>query len=611
MAVIQSTDLDFDTIKANLKTYLQNQPEFADYNFEGAGLSNILDVLAYNTHINGLVANMGINESFLSSAQLRASVVGHAEVLGYNVRSRTAAMASVRLSIATTDSVTPTVSIPKGTLFTASIDDVSYTFRTLEAYTANNDGTGNFVFQTSDGLTSIPIYEGTEKTKTFIVGDTNDSQVYVIPDTTIDTSTLVVNVFDTTSSSSFTPYSNVNNVVRINSDSTIYIIKEVPNGYYELTFSDGNILGKAPSAGNKIEATYLSSKGAAANNGSVFVADEQVEVNTVPYTLNVTTVSNSAGGDEKESVSSIKLNAPRAFSTQQRLVTADDYKAIILQRYSSVLDDVTAWGGNDNVPPIYGRTYVALKFKTGISADVKQTTKNSIVSALSNNLAIMSIDTVFSDPTETFLEFTTTFNFDPDQTGTTLQTTEGLVNSTISNFVSTNLNSFGKIFRRSNLLAQIDDLSPAILNSRMDVKVQQRLVIAADELGTLIDKTVNFPVAIAAADDVNFRITSSKFIFNGVKSSIRNQLESTKLQVVAASDGSLQADNIGEYEPENGKVVLRGLNISSFEGSAIKISVVPANQSTIKPLRNYILNIDASLSTARGVVDYQTTRVTL
>lgn len=611
MAVIQSSDLDFDTIKANLKTYLQNQPEFADYNFEGAGLSNILDVLAYNTHMNGLVANMGINESFISSAQLRASVVAHAETLGYNIRSRKAAMAAVQLSLATSDTITAAVSIPRGTKFTASIDDVSYSFQTLEAYTATNDGSGNFSFLTSAGSTSIPIYEGTEKTKTFIVGDTNDDQVYVIPDTTIDTSTMVVTVYDTTSSSSFTTYSNVNEVVRINSDSTVYIIKEVPNGYYELTFSDGNVLGRAPASGNKIEVTYLSSSGAAANNGSVFVADEQVEVNTVAYTLNVTTVSNSAGGDAKESVSSIKLNAPRAFATQQRLVTAEDYKAIILQRYGSVVSDVTAWGGNDNVPPIYGRVYVALKFKDGISAAVQQTTKDSIQTSLSNNLAIMSIDTVFADPTTTFLEFTTLFRFDPDQTGSTLQSTEGLVNSTISTYVSTNLNKFEKVFRRSNLLAQVDDISPAILNSRMDIKVQQRFTLTSDELGTTVDKTIVFPVAIAQPDDVNFRITSSKFTFNGVKCTIKNKLSDTKLQVIAANDGSLQSDNIGEYDPATGKVILRGLNISEYEGSAIKISAVPANQSTIRPLRNYILNIDTALSTSQGIVDYQTTSVSL
>ena len=607
MAVIRSSDLDFDQIKANLKTYLEQQDEFSDYNFEASGLSNILDVLAYNTHINGLIANFGINESFLGSAQLRSSVVSHAETLGYFPRSRTGAAATISLSISTAITDVTTVTIPQYTTFTTVIDNISYTFQTLEEYTATNNGSGLFTVVDSTGSTSIRVVEGVLKTKTFIVGDATDEQVYVIPDENMDTSTVVVNVYDTTTSASYTTYTNVNQAIRIDTDSTIYILREAPNGYYEITFSDGNVLGASPVAGNKIEIQYLQTNGPDANDGITFTADEQIDISGTDYTLTTTLVSRSAGGAEKESIASIKANAPLAFASQQRLVTADDYKALILRSYSSVLDDVTAWGGNDNVPPQYGKVFVSLKFKTNIPEAIQQTTKDSIITQLSDNLAVMSIDTEFSDPTTTYLEIITTFNFDPDLSGNTLQSVESEVQSTVADYVTTNLNIFDGTFRRSNVLALVDDISPAVLNSRMDVKIQQRFT---PTLALLSDFTINFPVVLADPDDEFYRVTSTRFTFGGRSCILRNQLSSNKLQIVSTA-GTVVLDNAGTYSTTNGTVNIRGVTFDAYEGTSIKISVTPANQSTIKPLRNYILDIDAALSIAQGVVDYQNTEVTL
>jgi hypothetical protein len=607
MAVIRSSDLDFDQIKANLKTYLEQQDEFSDYNFEASGLSNILDVLAYNTHINGLIANFGINESFLGSAQLRSSVVSHAETLGYFPRSRTGAAATITLTISTSVTDVTTVTIPQYTTFTAVIDNISYTFQTLEEYTATNDGAGLFTVVDSTGSTSIRVVEGLLKTKTFIVGDTTDEQVYVIPDANMDTSTVVVNVYDTTTSASYATYTNVNSAIRIDADSTIYILREAPNGYYEITFSDGNVLGSSPVAGNKIEVQYLQTNGPDANDATVFVADDQIDIGGTDYILTPTLVSRSAGGAEKETIASIKANAPLAFASQQRLVTADDYTALILRNYSAVLDDVTAWGGNDNVPPQYGKVFVSLKFKTNIPEAIQQTTKDSIITQLSDNLAIMSIDTEFSDPTTTYLEIITTFNFDPDLSGNTLQSVEAEVQSTVTDYVATNLNTFDGTFRRSNVLSLVDDISPAVLNSRMDVKIQQRFT---PTLALLSDFTINFPVVLADPDDEFYRVTSTRFTFGGRSCILRNQLSSNKLQIVSTA-GTVVLDNAGTYSTTNGTVNIRGVTFDAYEGASIKISVTPANQSTIKPLRNYILDIDGALSIAQGVVDYQNTEVTL
>lgn len=606
MTIIRSSDLDFDQIKANLKTYLEQQSEFSDYNFEASGLSNILDVLAYNTHINGLIANFAINESFLSTAQLRSSVVSHAETLGYYPRSKTGASANVKLNISTSVTDVATIEIPQYTTFTTSIDDISYTFQTLEKYIATNNGSGLFSVADSTGSTSIKIVEGLLKTKTFIVGDTNDNQVYVIPDENIDTSTIVVNVFDTITSSSSTVYNNVNTVSRIDKDSTVYIIREAPNGYYELTFSDGSVLGKSPVAGNKIVVQYLQTNGPDANGGTVFTADDQINIDGSNYTLGVTLVSKSTGGDTKQSIDSIKTNAPLAFATQQRLVTADDYKSLILKNYSSVLDDVISWGGNDNVPPEYGKVFVSLKFKSDISEAAKQTTKNSIISELTDNLSIISIDTVFNDPKTTFLELITSFNFNPELSGNTLQSVEAQVRTAVADYVENNLNKFNKAFRRSNILSLVDDISPAILNSRISVKLQQRFT---PTLNLLSDFIINTPVVLADPDDKTYIITSSRFTYKGLTCILRNQLDTNKLQII--SDNTVILDNAGSYNASEGTINIRGVTFDAYEGAFIKISAVPANQSTIKPLRNYILELDSSKSIVSGTIDYQDTELTL
>lgn len=621
MAIIQSSDLDFDAIKENLKTYLKRQATFEDYDFEASGLSNILDVLAYNTHINGLIANFALNESFLGSAQLRSSVVSHAETLGYYSRSKTASTATVKLQLLNTgnttlDAVTITGTSESPTTFTTSVDDVSYTFRITENYVGLNDGSGNFTFRTSAGSDNIVITEGTLKTKTFLVGNSSDEQVYVIPDETTDTATLVVKVFDSPTSSNFTSYTDINNAVRINSDSTVYIVREVPNGFFEVTFSGGNVLGKSPQAGNKIVIEYLSATGAAANGATVFTADAQVSVAGVDTNLTVTKLSTSGGGAEKESISSIKANAPVAFATQQRLVTAEDFKALISQRYSSIVSDVISWGGNDNIPPIYGRVYVALNFVEGTTEDIKTVTKNSIKSELSDNLGIMSIDTVFADPEETFLEITTSFNFDPDLTGSTLDTTQTLIENTIIQFFTNNLNAFGKIFRSSAIATVVDALSPAILNTSFDIKVQQRLAVDSVtpdnglQVNVLKDYSIVFPVALSQPDDVNTIISSTNFTFEGVTCTFINELNSTKMQIIDASANVLK-DNAGSYNPSSGVITLSGINITAFEGDSIKFSAKPADQNTIKPLRNYILKYDTVRSRASGTIDFGNTAVTI
>ena len=605
---ITSTQLDFDTIKANLKEFFKAQSEFSDYNFEAAGLNNILDVLAYNTHYNGLLANFALNESFLTTSQLRSSLVSHAESLGYVPGSYSSSQAKLSIAVTVTDAARPnTIQLDRNTQFTASVDDVSYTFQTREDFLATDDGSGNYQFLTSTGEADIPVFEGTEKTKTFFVGETSDSQIYVIPDTTMDTSTIRVRVFDTASGTTFSTYTNISKAVRITNDSTFYQIKEVPNGHYEIIFGDGLSSGKAPVTGNKIVIDYLSTVGTVANGATSFSTSAQVTVNSVNYGITATTTSTSAGGSYKESIESIRQNAPIAFSSQRRLVTSEDYKAQILENFGSYLDDVIAWGGHDNEPKIYGRVYAGLKFKSNIATSTQESVKTDITQNLSENLAVMSIDLEFADVETTNLEVATTFNLDPDLTASTSSSMEGRVQTVVNNYFTTNLQKFGGVFRRSNVLSLIDDLDTAILNSKMTIKMQRSLI---PSIGSSLSYTVNFPAIIASPEPDTNIVTSTNFTFNSKSCSIKNKLDSNKLEIVAAG-GTVEVDNIGTYDEAKGTIDLVGFNPSAIVGSSILFSVVPANESTIRPLRNFILDIDTQRSTSSAILDFQNTAVTL
>lgn len=616
---VKTSDLDFASIKSSLKSHLQQQTEFADYDFEASGLSRILDVLAYNTHINGLTANMAVNESFLGSSQLRSSVLSHAETLGYTPKSKTSSAVTLSATVSI-PSGPDTITIPAGSVFTGDVDDTTYTFTNLNPVSASN---------VSDTYTlSIPVVEGSIKTKTFAVGNELDVQTYVIPDKKIDISTLRVVVYDNfTNVDVYNTYYNINNVATIDDDSRVYMIRETSNGYYEMFFGDGNILGKAPVAGNKIEIAYIVSNGSLANGADTFTGPN-IAFEDEFYQLNITTTSPSAGGSEKESISSIKLNAPRGYTTQNRLVTANDYRAMILKNYSTYIRDAITWGGNDNIPPQYGKVFISLNYRDGVSEEVKTQQQTQMTNQLISNLSIMSIDAVFVEPEETFLELQTVFNLDASQTSTSVEQMKAVVNSTIQTYMLSDLSNFDSVFRRSNLLTRIDAISPAILNSRMTVKMQQRInmdQIIADIEAQLTangvtefddyieqDYSIDFPVMLAEPDKDDHIVTSSVFKSNGQNVLIKNKLGSTQLQLLDV-DNVVKIANVGYYEPANGKVYLNALRIDKigYVGTGVKMSATPANQSTIRPLRNYIITYDSGASSTQGFVDYGATKVLL
>ena len=597
---IQSTALDFTAIKNNLKTSLTQSTEFSDYNFEASGLSNILDVLATNTHFNGLIANFALNESYLGTAQLRSSLVSLAEGIGYVPDSVNASQGIVNLttSLAGVSDRPNKITIQNGFTFNTTVDGVSYTFQTQENISATDDGNGSYAFQTADGSANIKIFEGTQTTKTFIITGETENFAYIIPDENIDIDTAVVTSFETVASSSGTTYTDLRKATSITESSRIYILKETPKGDFEITFGNGTVLGVSPVAGNKVTVEYLSCKGQEANGAKTFTPENQITVGGVNYTITSTTVSNSFGGSPKETMASIRTTAPFQYATQNRMVTAEDYATLVQRNFGSLLKDISSFGGEDALEPEFGVIFLSLLFSDAVENDetsgetIKQTTKDGIV-ALAKDLSVASFDVKFTDPVQTFIETTVFFQFNPNLTTLSENAIKNQVQDVITSYFNANTGKFKQSFRRSNLLTLIDAVSPSILSSRCSVGMQQRIT---PTLTAISDYTLRMPQTIASPDDVNRILTSTSFTFQNKNCIIRNRLNSNILEVFDTISSAIVVDNVGSYT--NDTINLVGLQIDAIPSGEgfVKITATPDNQSFVTPFRQDVIKHDLGRS---------------
>ena len=596
---IKSTSLDFDAIKNNLKTFLAQKDEFADYNFEASGLSNILDVLAYNTHYNGLTANFALNESFLGTAQLRSSLISLAEGIGYIPDSMTSSQAIVKLSLnlsGVTDR-TSTIQIESGYKFNATVDDKEFVFQTTEDISAEDNGSGLYEFQDASGSKNIKILEGTERVKTFLVHRAEDNAVYIIPDKTMDMNTAIVRVYQSPSSSVFSTYTNILKANTISANSTLYILKESPNGFFELSFGNGSTLGTAPTTSSKVTLNYLAVSGAESNTAKVFEPQSNVFVGGSSYEMTVSTVAKAVGGSDKESMESIRQTAPFQYASQNRMVTAADYKTLVLRNFSTLIKDMQSFGGEDALEPQFGTVFLSILFNADVDDVTEQDTKDAI-QELAKQLSVASFGLKFTDPVKTFVECRTFFQFNPNLTTLSRNSIQDTVNNVIRTYFDENTGKFGQSYRRSNLLSLIDDVSPAILSSRSETFVQRRF---SPTLTAIQDHTLRYAAALAVPDDVNHIITSNQFVLQNKNCILRNKLNTNKLEVFNTEDTEVLVDNVGSYDGDTVSIV--GLQIDNFVGSDtfIKLSAKPANESAITPFRQDILEFDQSNTFSRIV----------
>ena len=426
MSNLRIAELDFDQIKTNLKTFLNAQTEFTDYDFEGSGLSVLLDVLAYNTHYNAYLANMVMNEMFLDSAVKRASAVSLAKHLGYTPVSARGAVANLDIVVTSPTGLPAKLTMDRYTPFTSTVDGVPYTFLTNEAKTADRVGS-TYTFA------GVDVVEGTLQQYSFAVSDISTEARYAIPSLNVDTTTLKVSVQTSASDTTTTVYTLSTDVTGLLGTDKVYFLQQNPQGFYEIYFGD-NILGKSLSVGNIITVFYLDVTGAAVNVSST-VTQSFTAGGTIGGSSNiaVTVNSNSTGGADTESITSIKFNAPRINAAKNRAVTSTDFEALILANYAGA-ESVSVWGGEDNDPPIYGRVLISLKPYTGFT--ISDATKENIKNNILKDKQMLAVTPQFVDPVYFYVNITADVKYNSSTTTSSTEDIKALVTSAINNYFS-------------------------------------------------------------------------------------------------------------------------------------------------------------------------------
>tara|TARA_B100002019_G_scaffold285465_1_gene294467 strand:+ start:476 stop:2356 length:1881 start_codon:yes stop_codon:yes gene_type:complete len=589
---IEITDLDFDAVKSNFKTFLSQQNGFTDYNFEGSGMSVLMDLLAYNTHYQAFHANMLANEMFLDTTLLRASAVSHAKALGYLPTSMKASNALVTVTVKGVPITQTSLTMTAGSVFTTSVNDTSYQFVTIADHTATSD-TGTFQFD------DIPIYEGTRVNYTYTVDSTNLEQQFLIPSSSVDTGTLVVRVQTSASDTTTETYKLNTDFTTLDANSKVYFLQEVEEGRFEVYFGDG-VFGYKPIDGNIIILDYVVTNGALADGASAFTA-----ASTVGGYSNVTALAtaSASGGGFAETVDSIKFNAPLKYASQGRAVTPDDYKSILPSVYTNI-KSVSVWGGEDNDPAIYGRVYISIRPKTGTT--LTSTTKNQIITSL-KKYNVASITPVIVDPEILQLVLTTTVKYNSTLTTKTSSDIKALAETTISTFNTNNLEKFDSVFRHSNLLLDLDASDVSILSSTVAVKLKRNVSVT---LNASTKYTINFNNAAyhptnnhsqTVVESGGFFLagnTNVQYIDDDGAGNIRTfyLLGGTTKTVTNAQAGTINYNT--------GQIVLTSFNISSVQAASgnLEVTLKPDSNDVI-PVRNQVIEIDTVSSTTSAEID--------
>ena len=595
------TELDFPEIKQNLKNFLKQQSEFNDYDFEGSGLSVLLDVLAYNTHYNALNAHYSLNEAFLDSAQIRGNVVTRAKLLGYVPRSVLSPRATVNLSVNVASEVgtKPTVlELTRGTKLKTTVGGEEFQYVVLETQQAN-------LINNVYTFSNVVIAEGTFRELKYRVDNDIENQKFQLSDFNSDTSTLRVRVQENEESTSFDIYTKFESLRNIDSTSKVYYLQENSAGYYEVYFGDG-VTGKKPTNNNIVTVDYIITEGEESNNATTFSMID----NIAGYgNITVTTVSNSSGGVEAETLESIRFNAPLTFTTQNRAVTSEDYSAIIKKEFSNV-DSISTWGGEDNDPPDYGKVYIAIKPLLASSLTVSE--KNDITGAILKGKNVVSITPEIVDPNFTHLEIDCFFKYNPNLTDRSSVELQSVVRDTISDYNFNNLNKFDGVFRHSQLTRAIDTADPAVLNTIVRPRMFKYITPILDANGNMAlqNFTLTYVGPIYTSQSTSdYTIESSafglatdptgKYYFGDLAISGSTNRKVIIYKIVDNNNVIVNND-AGLIEPANGKITLNSFRPN--DTSQIKIAVTP-NTLDLAPKRDQLISIDNDFVTITPEID--------
>jgi len=459
---IQVANLDFTGIKKNFITYLQSQDTFKGYNFAGSALSTLLDVLAYNTQYNGMYLNLVANEMFLDSAVKRSSVVSHAKLLNYTPKSAIGPVAIVNVAFVGVSGSYYT--IPQYTNFLSeSVDGVNYNYVTTDSH-STQIANGNATFS------NIGLKQGTLESYTFSVDtNTNPSCIFEIPDSQIDTSTLSVLVQQSSTNSSYQIYTSSTDYLSITPTDTVYFVQESTKGNYQIYFGDG-ILGAQLNSGNIVKINYISTSGSSGGGANNFSLMD----NLAPFSsYTITPVQAASMGQDKETIDSIKFQAPKAFAAQGRAVSKNDYITAIQQNSLGIqFDAVSVWGGEENIPPAYGQVFVALKPKGAY--DLTTTQKQMIVSQVLKPISVLTVEPTIVSPDYTYIQVTANVLFQQAQTTSTPSNIQDKVTSALYGYSTSKLNTFNSTFSSSDVLSTISSVDKAIITSDFTLNLQKK-----------------------------------------------------------------------------------------------------------------------------------------
>ena len=579
------SDLDFDAIKSNLKAFLQDQPEFSDYNFEGSGFAVLIDTLAYNTHYLGFNANMVANEMYLDSADIRKNVVSLAKMLGYVPSSCRSPIANVDITLnnATGSSVT----MDKGTTFTSTIDNLTYQFVTNQETTITPaDGVYKF--------SNVNLYEGTLVSFRYTVDSTDVDQRFIIPSVNADTSTLKVIVQNSATDSTQNVYTLAAGLKSLDNTSKAYFLQETDTGKFEIYFGD-DILGKKLSDGNIVILEYIVTNKDEANGASAFNVSSSVGGFS---DVTITTNSNAQGGSDPETKESIRFNAPLQYTSQDRAVTTTDYETLVRSIYPNATS-ISAWGGEDDETPVYGVVKIAVKGQSGVP--LTNATKLDIVTKL-KPYNVASVRPEIIDPITTSIVLVVNAKFDKKSTAKTSDTLRSEIISAINDYNDNTLKAFDGVFRHSKLTGIIDNVDSSILSNITNVKVRK------DFTPTLNSSTkydIYFRNAIYNPHSGHESILSS----TGFKVSGNNNemfldddgMGNVRVYYLVSGIKTVHNATQGTINYGTGQVTLNSLDVSSISnirGSAsskIEVTVSPSSNDVV-PVRDQILEIDVSNS---------------
>jgi hypothetical protein len=465
MANLRIAELDFDAIKSNLKEYLQSQDTFSDYDFEGSGLSILLDILAYNTHYNAYLANMVVNEMFLDSAVKRSSAVSIAKHLGYTPTSITGSTAVLDVTVTNPSGNPTSLTLERYTTFTSTINSTTYNFLTIDPVTATPVD-GAYIFN------DVTVKEGTQLQYSYTVVSPGPDEKYEIPNSGVDVSTLYVTVQTSSSDSTTEVYTRATDTTTFSNASLVYYLEENTLGNYQIYFGD-NILGKKLTAGNIVKIEYLVCVGAETNVSNL--VDQTFGLSgTIGGSSNVViqVASNSTGGADRESISSIKFNALRSYQSRNRAVTKADYSDIIKTEYPNI-EAVSVWGGEENIPPNYGKVYISLKPYEGfiVSNVVKEEIKTQILAPRQ----MLTVSPEFVDPDYIYVNLLVNIEYNKNLTTLSSSSIASLARSEVNDYFSDSLQQFNLPFYYSQLLQRLTNINPSVLNVLSEVRIQKRI----------------------------------------------------------------------------------------------------------------------------------------